>query len=121
MKRNAQKEAYWRDIVERQARSGLSVRRFCAERDVSEASFYGWRKKLARRDQEKVATPVSGSPKTRAANSAGDQAFIPLAVADSEHVLEVVHPLGYRVRILGEVNAKSLKQLLDALDQRGEG
>jgi hypothetical protein len=47
--------------------------------------------------------------------------FIPLAVADSEHVLEVVHPLGYRVRILGEVNAKSLNQLFDALERRGEG
>jgi hypothetical protein len=121
MKRNAQKEAYWRDVVERQARSGLSVRRFCAEQNISEASFYGWRRKLARRDQEKVDTPISRSPKTGATNSAHGQAFIPLAVADSEHVLEVVHPLGYRVRIPGEVNAKSLKQVLDALEQRGEG
>jgi hypothetical protein len=120
MKRNAQKEAYWRDVVERQARSGLSVRRFCAEQDISEASFYGWRKKLARRDQEKAVTRVPSSSKPGTTNSAHGEAFIPLAVADSEHVLEVVHPLGYRVRIPGEVNANSLKQVFDALEQRGE-
>ena len=68
MKRNVQKEAYWRDMVERQARSGMSVRRFCAEQEISEASFYGWRKKLARRDQEKVA-PNSRPQKLEAANS----------------------------------------------------
>ena len=120
MKKNAQKEVYWRDTLKRQARSGLSVRRFCAERDVSEASFYAWRKKLARRGQGKIAVS-SQPPETASANSANGQAFIPLAVADSGPSLEVVHPLGYRVRVTGEVNAKSLKQVLDALDQRGEG
>jgi hypothetical protein len=119
MKRNAQKEAYWRGVVKRQARSGLSVLGFCAEQDISEASFYGWRKKLARRDQEKVA-PSSRPSKIESADSANGQAFIPLAVADSEHALEVIHPLGYRVRITGEVNARSLKQVLDALEERGE-
>ena len=119
MKRNGQKEAHWRDIVKRHARSGLSVRRFCAERDISEASFYAWRKKLARRDQEKAAAS-SGPSKKGAADFANSQAFIPLSVAEPEPALEVVHPLGYRVRITGEVNAESLKQVLDALDQRGE-
>ena len=117
MKRNSQKEVYWRDMVKRQARSGVSVRRFCSEQGISEPSFYGWRKKLARRGQE-VVTASSRLSKNGAASSDSGEAFIPLAVADSGHTLEVVHPLGYRVRITGEVNAQSLKQVLDALDQR---
>lgn len=121
MKRKSRKEAYWRDIVKRQARSGLSVRGFCAEEDISEPSFYGWRKKLAGRGQEKVVTPNSRASRTGSVNSSNGQAFIPLAVADAESVLEVIHPLGYRVRITGEVNAKSLRQVLDALEERGEG
>jgi hypothetical protein len=121
MKSKAQKEAYWRDIVKRQARSGLSVRRFCAEEDISEPSFYGWRRKLAGRGQEKVVTPNSRASRTGSANSSNRPAFIPLAVADPERVLEVIHPLGYRVRITGEVNAKSLRQVLDALEERAEG
>ena len=119
MKKNAEKEVYWRDMLERQARSGLSVRRFCAEQDISEASFYGWRKKLIRRGRGKVA-PSSRPAETGAANSASGQSFIPLAMGDSGPSLEVVHPLGYRVRITGEVNAKWLKQVLDALEARGE-
>ena len=120
MKKNAQKEAYWRDMVKRQARSGMSVRRFCAEQKISEPSFYGWRKKLPQRNQGKV-TPRSRPSKTESADSVNGQAFIPLAVVDSGHALEIVHPLGYRVRIMGEVNARTLKQVFDALDQRGEG
>ncbi len=119
MKRNMQKEVHWRVIVKRQARSGLSVCRFCAERDISEASFYAWRKKLARRDREKVAAS-SGLSEKGAADCANDRAFIPLAVAEPQLAMEVVHPLGYRVRITGEVDAESLKRVLDALDQRGE-
>jgi hypothetical protein len=120
MARSAQKEAYWREMVNRQARSGLPVSRFCAERSISEASFYGWRKKLRKRDQEEVV-PSPRPSKTRSTNSANGRAFIPLAVSDSDRGLEVIHPLGYRVRITGEVSAQSLKQVLDALEQRGEG
>jgi hypothetical protein len=120
MKKNAEKESYWRDVVKRQARSGLSVRRFCAEQEISEPSFYGWRKKLVQSDQE-VATPNSRSSTRGPTGSNNGQAFIPLAVSDPERTLEIVHPLGYRVCITGEVNAKSLKHVLDALDQRGEG
>ena len=118
MKKRAQKEAYWRDIVKRQADSGLSVRRFCAEQDISEASFYGWRKKLARRDQEE-APAKSRAWRTGSEKSANGHPFISLAMADSVRGLEIVHPLGYRVRITGDVNAKSLKQVLDALEERG--
>jgi len=39
----------WRRRVRRFGRSGLTVTRFCAEEDVSTASFYRWRKRLADR------------------------------------------------------------------------
>ena len=35
----------WRRRVRRFGRSGLTVTRFCAEEDVSTASFYRWRKR----------------------------------------------------------------------------
>ena len=34
--------------LDRQAGSGLSVREFCAQAGVSQASFYAWRRKLRR-------------------------------------------------------------------------
>lgn len=38
----------WRERLSRQATSRVSVAEFCREEGVSEASFYGWRKRLGR-------------------------------------------------------------------------
>ena len=36
----SEKELYWREMVNRQAVSGLSVRQFCSKERISEPSFY---------------------------------------------------------------------------------
>ena len=41
------KIAEWRNLIAEQRSSGLSVRRFCEERGVSDSSFGYWRKKTA--------------------------------------------------------------------------
>jgi transposase len=38
--RDAQKERYWQDIIERQERSGESVRAYCRREGVTESAFY---------------------------------------------------------------------------------
>jgi len=53
-RRSVEKEAFWRKILARQRRSGLSVREFCQGEGVSEGSFYAWRRELLKRD---TATP----------------------------------------------------------------
>jgi len=88
MKRNAQRVSYWRDILKRQAANGLSVRRFCLEQDLSEASFYGWRKKLARQERDGV-DGSSRSTTSGSANSARGNAFIPLTVGHCEAALDM--------------------------------
>jgi hypothetical protein len=37
---------YWQELVSQQEQSGLSVHAFRKQRDVTEASFYNWRKQL---------------------------------------------------------------------------
>jgi len=37
----------WRELVERQRSSGLSVAGFCARRGIGVCSLYAWRKRLA--------------------------------------------------------------------------
>lgn len=49
-RRSVEKERYWRRIVGEQAVSGQSIRAFCRERQLSEPSFYVWRRELKRRD-----------------------------------------------------------------------
>jgi hypothetical protein len=48
-RRSEEREAWWRTQVERQRRSGLSVRNFCEAGNLSEASFYAWRRRLPNR------------------------------------------------------------------------
>ena len=71
-RRSGQREAWWREQVERYEASGLSVRRFCQEGRLSEASFYAWRRTLRLRAREAQAAafvpvvvapppPISGS------------------------------------------------------------
>ena len=49
-RRSAEKEAFWRLVFEEHRASGQSVRAFCKQESISEASFYAWRKELERRD-----------------------------------------------------------------------
>ena len=49
--RNTEQEPYWRGVLGDQLSSGLSITAFCREREVSAASFFSWRRKLADRDR----------------------------------------------------------------------
>jgi transposase len=67
--RRSSKEQFWRTMVRQWRRSGLSVRDFCADRHVSEPSFYGWRRTIAQRDAEAahfVPVRIVGNPEPSA-------------------------------------------------------
>ena len=55
--RDPHKEAIWRERVDRQSRSGLSVRAFCRRENLTETAFYFWRRTIARRDRERTSPP----------------------------------------------------------------
>ena len=45
-KRSAEKEKFWRRVVDEQRRGGLKIREFCQQKSLSEASFHSWRRAL---------------------------------------------------------------------------
>lgn len=114
-KNGTETELRWREILNRQAESGLSVREFCAKEEVSEPSFYAWRKKLRERQNE----GADARKPRRSADDPDSPLFVPLELVDSAETLEVVHPLGYRVRIIGDVNPGTLRHVIEVLDGRG--
>ena len=77
-------ERRWRERMAQFARSGLSIRAFCARHRISEPSFYAWRRELAERDR----------------SSAADAAptFVPVTVVPSA-AIEVSLPGGVTVRV----------------------
>jgi len=115
-KNGTERELRWREMVNRQAESGLSIREFCANEEVSEPSFYAWRKKFRERQNEAAD---ARKPRRSPDDPDSRDLFVPLELIDSAETLEVVHPLGYRVRIIGDVNPSALRRVIEVLDGRG--
>jgi transposase-like protein len=70
--RNAQKERFWRRAIRQQLRSGQSVREYCRDHEVSEPSFYAWRRELKRRHGHRAEkTPLLAARRLRTAVDPG--------------------------------------------------
>ncbi len=54
--------ARWRELIDRQADSGLSVSGFCAQAQLSVASFYQWRSRLRAEAQSDRPTAAAALP-----------------------------------------------------------
>jgi hypothetical protein len=121
-RRDPAKERYWRRMLRRWHRSGQTGRDFCAAQGLSEASFYAWRREIARRDREEkgpaepATQPLVPSPTPRTPLPT----FVRLMVDAATSVppsLEVVVAHGRRVRVSPGFDAELLRQLLRVLEE----
>ena len=104
--RDEGKERFWRRVLQRWRRSGLTVRDFCSAQALAEASFYAWRRTIAERDQQATA----GIPPV----------FVPLRVTPppaAASAFEVVLGNGRVVRVPAHFEPATLRQLLAVLDE----
>ncbi len=122
-RRSAEKEAYWRKMVRQQRRSGMTVRQFCQDHGVSEASFFSWQREIATRDQQAAGTAENGSSSSRKKGAApppvNAAAFIPLRLSGAS-ALELVHPRGHVLRIPAGFDGDCLAKVLQLLDREME-
>jgi len=51
----SEREEFWRLAVNEWLSSGLTIRAFCKREQLSEPSFYAWRRKIELRDREPTA------------------------------------------------------------------
>jgi hypothetical protein len=113
-------------MLERQAASGLSVRQFCREEQVSEASFHSWKRKLVHGDRpanDSSEKDGRKGPQAKPVTKQTDDAavFIPVRVSPATNELvEIVHPRGHVVRLPATFNEISLRQVLDVLDSQAD-
>jgi transposase-like protein len=107
--RGVAKESQWREIVERQAASGLSVRAFCRQAGVREPSFYFWRRRLR--------TPDAGPSPVAAC------AFVPAVVREApprKEAILVEWDTGPRLRLPVTISATWVAELLRTMAAGGE-
>jgi hypothetical protein len=102
---SADRQRYWRKVIERQQASGESIVGFCAREKLSSASFHAWKQRL------RQARPVTGQ-------KVAEQALVPVQiVGDQAGVagnLEVRWPDGVVLRVQG-FDAQTLGAVVAAL------
>jgi hypothetical protein len=95
--RESDRDQFWRTTVAGKVLSGQSVRAYCASRQISQASYYYWKRTLA-------ARPVrSSSPAFAAVRVVADPLF------------EIVLPTGLVVRVPVGTDPVAVARLVTAL------
>jgi hypothetical protein len=115
--RDRGKERFWREMVGRWRRSGVSIRDFCDAHGLSEPSFYAWRREIAKRDEQARERPARTSARSARRPEGGLPAFVPLRVTPTEPApaLELVVGAGHVVRVAPGFDAPTLRSLLAVL------
>ena len=119
--RDVRKERFWRRALARWRGSGLGIRAFCAENDLSEALFYAWRRTIAKRDRETVAAPSkpgrrqSGTRRPRESSPT----FLPVHVVATSptSAIEIVLRNGRILRLAADVDPRIVGSLLALLEE----
>jgi transposase len=99
------REPYWRQVVARWKRSGLSVRTFCRAEGLKPVTFYWWRRELNRRDQSQPAfLPVCILPEPAEPAGGG---------------IEVVLANGRSLRVGAGFDPQTLVRVVELLEEGG--
>jgi transposase len=105
--RDSRKEQQWRRWILQWQKSGLSVRAFCVQYDLSQPSFYAWRRAIKQRDAA-VGTFVPVRVVPDGVPAVDPSATIPL---------EVVLSCGRWLRVRPGFDPATLRQLLAVLEE----
>jgi transposase-like protein len=109
------KEQAWRERLEQQQQSGLSVRAFCSQHNLTVPSFYAWRRTLRQRAGA-AANPSSADGPPSPGPAAGQPFFVPLRLAPTATTaLELLLPGGLLLRVPTGFDADTLRRLLALL------
>ncbi len=96
-KKNSRSE-YWQGMIQQQSVSGQSVHAFCAERGLTDQSFYFWRKRLSKEAPVSFTLVAAKGSDTR-----------------PEAPLELEFGSGQRLHIPCGVDAATLRTVLSVL------
>ena len=123
--RDSKREAFWRGALAKFQNSGLSIRAFCRQAKLTEASFYAWRRTIQQRDAAQARRPIARTGQTRPSLRPQPQpTFVPLVVRDgqarvAEAGITIELGSGPRIRVLrlpAMIAADRLAELVRAVE-----
>lgn len=121
-RRSVEKEEFWRMVFAEQRDSGKSVKQFCRDNDLSEPSFYVWRKKINRPEHQGETESASAKSTSRLIpiSLVADRQSVPPRSVPS-HALEIVAPSGFVFRFEQLAPSDQIASIVQAVAlQRGE-
>ena len=114
-----EKLQYWRRLLDEQPRSGMTVKAFCQQNQVSVPSFYSWRRKIEQRDatvrQNQQCDDGGLVPVTVVAAVDGPSSGGGFSRVDC---IEIVTPGGFTLRTHRDVSTENIDRLLKAIEPR---
>ena len=114
--RDRGKEAFWRDTLRKQGRSGLTIRAYCRKHHLGESLFYFWRRELVRWDAIRTQRPFV-PVLVRETDRASSREYDGVSRAkDIGGHLEIELVGGYRVSVSGPVDRQALRDVLAVLE-----
>lgn len=110
--RDLKRERAWRQHIERQQRSGSTLRDYCFDHELTESAFYRWRRIIAERDGAAATSVPTAMP-----------AFVPVAVIDAparqtNSFIDICLGEGRRVRVRSGCDRELLATVLALLEGR---
>jgi hypothetical protein len=111
-RRDVEKERYWAKLIGEAARSGVSIREFCRQRQVKESRFYWWQRKLRERREDRALRRGSGQ---EGGGRPGTFALVSDEPGRLDAGIELVLADGRRVRISRGVDEATLRTVLSAV------
>jgi transposase len=120
-----ERKRFWRDLVERQTASGLTIAKFCAEAGVSQNSFYVWKKRLRTTAPDRqVMTPRRKHRRKKAVA----KSLVPVRVIpDVSHqpptakAIEIAWPNGIALRVAPGCDCQTLREVFGLLSSAMKG
>jgi hypothetical protein len=106
-KADTDQRQFWQMVLETFKSSGLSVRKFCQQEGLTEASFYSWRKRLS---APQKSDPGKEPPQP--------DSFIQVSMPSAKSVvLELILASGHKLHISSDIDPAFLTGVLSAMKQ----
>ena len=120
-RRETTREVFWRRLIRGQVRSGMSIRGWCRQHAVQEASFYWWRRRLDQQGTDRCGP--GGREVGRRDADRREPGFVPVRLTENppphaEPEIEIVLADERRVRVRGPVNRQALADVLAVLAEQ---
>jgi hypothetical protein len=107
------KEARYKELLDQQQESGLTIKEFCSNQGVALATFHYWKKKLLKKPGREKFIPLVVKPSEMELSKGSTCSEI---IPGKESLFELVFPNGTVLRVKQELDLAYLRALIHLYD-----